>query len=267
MYINLNSINAKNGNFKFLVDPGANNSIIKATSLTLTTKFKKTELYALEGISPNSIINTIGCTTIPLIHNEYSFDVKFQIINSDSKIPYDGLIGNDIFRKEMAKFDYSMQTIHLNSVPDPIHFHFFDGNKINTFEEKVIKEKVKVKNHISNSFTCKARSETLIEVEILNPDIKEGIIPNCEIGDNLFLSKAITKVNEHNRAYATILNTSTTNRRIDKLAVKLEPIPKTSKIFASGNYKYDEKARIIKLKNELITRNPHVKMKSKTGRR
>lgn len=41
------------------------------------------------------------------------------------------------------------------------------------------------------------RSETLIEIHVLNPEIKEGIIPNITISDSVFLCKTITRVHSN----------------------------------------------------------------------
>lgn len=47
--------------------------------------------------------------------------------------------------------------------------------------------------------------QTVIEIDFLNPEIKEGIILDMRLADSIYLCKAITKVQPNAKAYATIL--------------------------------------------------------------
>lgn len=84
-------------------------------------------------------------------------------------------------------------------------------------------------NSYSHVFQIKSRTETIIEININNPEIKEGIIPELELEKGVYLSKAIVKVNSNNKAFATILNTRIIDKTIKPLSVTLEPLPLQSK--------------------------------------
>ncbi|EFA04804.1 Retrovirus-related Pol polyprotein from transposon 412-like Protein [Tribolium castaneum] len=80
-------------------------------------------------------------------------------------------------------------------------------------------------NPLANSaYHINPRSETVIEVNVLNPEIKEGICPETPILEGVYLAKAILKVNENNKAFTTILNTTNNRIKVNQIAVKLRKI-------------------------------------------
>ncbi|EFA05920.1 Retrovirus-related Pol polyprotein from transposon 297-like Protein [Tribolium castaneum] len=80
-------------------------------------------------------------------------------------------------------------------------------------------------NPLANStYYINLRSETVIEVNVLNPEIKEGICPETPICEGVYLAKAILKVNENNKAFTTILNTTNNRIKVNQIAVKLGKI-------------------------------------------
>lgn len=70
----------------------------------------------------------------------------------------------------------------------------------------------------------KPRSETIIPVEITNPELKEGIIENQEILEGVYICSSLVKVNKNSVALTSILNTSEKSVKISNIKIPLEPI-------------------------------------------
>ena len=216
-FVEVTSLDSKdtNGNLKFLIDTGANVSLIKACKLRPETRFNSQDKLVLHGLSPNNSVETVGSCCIPLKIHERTILAKFYIINQATNVPFDGLIGKDILERESATIDYESRSITFKTISAtiPLVSQNCDDAKV----------------HLIN---LKARTETLIEIEIKNPEIQEGIIPEVKLRKGLYLCKAITKVNENNRAYATILNTRVIDQQIETISVCLEQLPKNSTILS-----------------------------------
>lgn len=204
--------NSGTNNLILLVDTGANNSIIKAHSLNNQTVFYDSEKLTIKGIDVKTeYTKTCGFTFLNFNVSDNKFTNKFHVINTPSNIPYDGLLGSDFLKSYNVQINYSNNQMTLqkrsNSFSIPIH-------KIN-----------------NEQYTLSPRSETLVEIQINNPEIKEGIIPEMEILDGVYLSRAITTVNSNSKAYASILNTLEKEVTIQESKLSLLPLPNESYIF------------------------------------
>lgn len=195
----------QNIEFKFLVDTGANVSLIKLPKLKQTQcTFNSAEKLTLNGLSANSPVSTIGSIVLPLnIHNKI-FQVKFHIVKAESNLPFDGLIGNDFLKNEMATICYEKNQLKLNCLPFPIPLHL-NSNPSS-----------------SETYFLEPRSETVIEIDILNTDLSEGITPEIQVCEGVFLAKALLKVNNQ-KAFTTILNTTNKKAKINHIKLYLEP--------------------------------------------
>lgn len=201
-----------------MVDTGANTSLIKACKLNSNTYFNSRDKLILQGLSVNTPVETVGTCLIPVQVGDSTIDIKFHILNQATNVPFDGLLGKDFLQKESAIISYQSRTLSLKSSTIPINLNH-----------------QKFENQNINLIKLKARTETLIEIEIQNPENQEGIVPELELQKGVYLSKAITKVNENNRAYATILNTRIIDLQIKPISVCLERLPHSSAILVANN--------------------------------
>ncbi|KAK0070967.1 hypothetical protein PV326_001853, partial [Microctonus aethiopoides] len=145
---------ALNINKKFYTGAGA--SLIKANKLTPQTFFNKNDKLILHGLNPNNPVETVGSCNLPLEIDDSTIFCKFHILNQATNVPYDGLIGKDFSQTNSAIINYESQTMKFKSLRNPIIL-FTDENDHNT-ESKTL---------------LKARSHTFIEVNVINPEIKE----------------------------------------------------------------------------------------------
>ncbi|KAL0269063.1 UNVERIFIED_CONTAM: hypothetical protein PYX00_010798 [Menopon gallinae] len=205
-FIILESPNSKTGAFRFLVDTGASVNLVKACKLTPETRFKKAERITLQGISPGRPVQTEGTCQIPLRFGSEITTAQFQILNQPPNVPSDGLVGKDFFREQRACINYDDHTIHLKSFSKSL---------------PLIPER---ESQNQESILLKARSETIVQIKVANPEIEEGVIPELHLSDHVYLSKAMVSVVANNKALATIVNTDVTDHLIEPIPVTLEPL-------------------------------------------
>lgn len=225
-------MNSKKGSLKLLVDSGASISLIKSSSLIPKTKYFINEIITIRGIDniKKEPIKTVGYTILELFHNKEPVSHKFHILASKSNITCDGILGNDFLEKFKVNLNYKDSILEIPNSNSII--------------------KIPLLNNINdNNIILKPRSETLIKVNVLNPEIGEGIITNTVFQEGVFLSKAITKVDENSNAYATVINTLEKPVLILKAKIILEEIPKDTLIFQTN--KDSKNIRKEKLLNNL----------------
>lgn len=210
---------------KFLIDTGAAISLIKATSLT---KFQilNDKPIILNGISPNSPIHTLGDTELQLSYHDNSINAIMHVINADTNIPFDGLLGDDFFRGQEAKIDYSYSSISTKSFPFPIPVH----RNTPQFPKSTL--------------MLNPRTEMVSSIKIINPqNLKEGIVVSQQLGadNSILIPNAVVKVRNDNTAITTLINTSVTKQTIPCPELHIIPLPEQAYInkITTGKWKYN----------------------------
>lgn len=215
---------------KFLVDTGAHISIIlvKPNVIKPGTPIFHDDMVKITGVGKGIVLHTLGYS---LLHLEPFFTNsghKFHLLpNEGHNIPFDGILGHDFFQNHGVTIDYENQWVKssIGSVP------LFITQEVNEIPKVNIP----------------ARTEQLIEIEIINPEIKEGIIPELNLSNGLYLSRAVTVVNAYSRAYATILNSTNAPALIGTIRVELEPFPKEASLFiAQTPYTPEHRDSVLK---------------------
>jgi hypothetical protein len=264
MYVLIPSPQAANKNFKFVIDPGASKSIIKARSLEEKTLFCEDEILTINGVSEDSPINTSGYSFLnfEITDENKPIQHKFHIINCPSGIPFDGLIGNDLLLAFCRVINYENKQLIFKNIKKALDFYVIQ------------KDNEEVRNIFThtkkgNTLTLKARTETLVEIKVLNPEIKEGIIPDTLIKKHIFLSKAITKVNENNTAYATMLNADVEDFEYFPLEIVLEPIPQdlhkvASSYLAQSSFARQLESQEMRNNRDHKPKNQNIKTRTET---
>lgn len=226
--------NYQNIEFKFLIDTGASVSLIKLEKLKLTkSKYNPSETLVLNGLSANSPVNTIGSIKMSLQFFNQTIDTKFHIVKQESNIPFDGIIGNDILKEQAAEINYEKCTLKFKSLPFniPIHLNSNPNSK--------------------STYYLQPRSETIVEIDIANPEILEGVCPEIELSNGVYLAKALIKVNDNGKAITTILNTNDYKVNVKNIKIRLEPfLINQSFMFNVSSSKNASSNDRIKLLNE-----------------
>lgn len=140
---------------------------------------------------------------------------SFQVIDSRTNIPFDGLIGDDFFRKHNASINYENNSLKLKSVPYPLPLNR------NTPQQS------------AHNITINPRCETIVPIKLKNPwNIAEGLVCGIKINDNLLMPNAIVKVDDNNHSFITIVNTSTFKQTIEIPELLLQPLSNQAYIYS-----------------------------------
>ena len=198
---------------RFLIDIGASVSLLKSNKNSkFNNKIDITDKITLNGLSPNAPMETIGSCTVKLKIKKKRFSIKFYVITENSNVPFNGIIGNDFLSNQGAIIDLNQLELKLNCLTNPIKIFRDYSNKCD-----------------NDSFIIDPRSETIIEIDVLNKNISEGICPDIKITDGVYLAKALLKIN-NGKALTTILNTQNKSLKINKIKLFLEPFDKPNAI-------------------------------------
>lgn len=191
-------------------------SLIKPIAIVDDVQYSDSPKIELRGIN-NSKEPTYTLGTINLdlqISNFFSKSHNFHLIPRSTNVPLDGLLGMDFLRKHNASINYNHNFIQIYGKSFPLKY---------TFDNEEIENNQKTEN--KPLFVLQPRSETLIEFDVLNPGIKEGIVPQVNYPiDGVYLAKSIVKVNKNNKAITSVINTNESPVNIMQLQLNLEPI-------------------------------------------
>ena len=159
------------------MDTGANVSLIKHSKIIGTNTFcDPSEKIILSGLGTSPVHTAASMTFDGEIYG-HKVPIKIHIVKQDCNIPFDGLIGNDFLQPQNAQIDYKNCTLKIDSLPFNIPIY------LNCNPNK------------NESYILKARTEAVIEVNIISDNLNEGIIKETPIIDGVYLAKSIVKVN------------------------------------------------------------------------
>ncbi|CAF4870377.1 unnamed protein product [Pieris macdunnoughi] len=183
-----------------LVDSGSAICLLKESSIHINQKLNK-ELIKIKGIDPgDEPTQTEGHFQLKLkISKTKSIPFKFHVVKNIN-LPYDGILGTDFLTNFGCKIDYTNDILKI-------------GNE-------------SVKLHFSKPFyIIPPRSESVIECSVQETKLKEGIITDQHLSNNLFISNCIVRVKDNNRINLTIANTSENSAHVKpNLNLNIEPL-------------------------------------------
>ena len=195
----------------------------------------ESEIVTLRGVDDSEKpTKTMGKIKLsPILKPNKIIEHKVHIIPSNkTNIPFDGLLGDDFFQNHKAKIDYQNDSLIIH------------GCKFKLFHTEL-------DDIDDNPIILEPRTETVVLLNALNPETKVGIIPDLEIIPNVFISRAITRVQKNNKIIATILNSSENRVKITHKDIVLEPFDENKSFLFFSNIDKNNKNRFEKLKQQL----------------
>ena len=224
---------SKTGKLKFLIDTGAEISIIKGVSLRPGINHKPTQGINVKGIS-NSLIRTEGTVMLKLLTPTHETTHSFHIKGDSFDCQYDGILGQDFWIDKEATINYCDRKITMGEVTIN-----FDSETNETVRD-------------TYKLTLKNRTESIVQLPTKSKG--HGIISKREIISGVYLAESLTK--EINGLCVTsIINTLEEDITIDPPLVDLEEIendPDDTALILSNSV-VEDKARLRKLRDELRT--------------
>ena len=175
----------KENKLTFLLDTGANFSVIKRSSLQSRIKYALKGGICIKEIS-DTIMKTEGTITLKLFTDTHETTHTFHVFGSEFGIQCDGILGRDFFEDKQSIIRYCDQQIIL-------------GDVVVKFDSKP--DKISSEN-------CKPTPKTRYEniVKLPNKFMGHGIISKRELIPGVYLSESLTK-EINGRCITSIVNT------------------------------------------------------------
>ena len=163
---------SKTGNLKFLIDTGAEISVVRSTSLKPGFSYKSNEGINIKGIS-SSVLRTEGTTKLKLFTPTHETTHVLHVMREDFGCQYDGILGRDFWKSNRATINCCDRIITM-------------GEVIISFDKEVNEAKnecVKV--------TLKSRTESRVQLPTKSKGL--GIISKQEIALRVYFAESLTE--------------------------------------------------------------------------
>lgn len=156
----------------FLVDTGADISLIKISSLKKNGCINNKEIIKITGVGKEPIF-TLGVIFADLSVKNFKIEHKYHVVPDDFNIPSEGILGRDFIKRFRSLIDYDSMTITL---------------KIN--EARVI---IPIREgHTDNAITLPARSEVVRRIDLGNLKGTQ-VIESQELAKGIYIARAIVE--------------------------------------------------------------------------
>ena len=224
---------SKTGKLKFLIDTGAEISVVKSTRLKPGFSYEPTKGINVRGIS-NSLLKTEGTTTLKLFTPTHETTHVFHAMGNNFGCQYDGILGQDFWKNNRATINYCDCTITMDDV-------------IMSFDNQANKTK-----NESHKLTLKTRTESIVQLPTKCKGL--GIISKREIIPGVHLAESLTEeINGY--CITSIVNTLERDITIDPPHVELEEIEDKcdDAVLMFPSSEVETSHRLSKLRDELRT--------------
>ena len=223
---------SKTGKLKFLIDIGAEISVVKESSINLGINYDSTKEINIKGIS-DSFLKTKGTIVLTFFTQTHEATHVFHVVGSNFGCQDDGILGQDFWKLHRATINYCDRIITMSIVIMKFDSET-DGTKDETYK-----------------LTLKHKTERIVRLSTKSKGL--GIIPKAEILLRVYLAESLTE--EINGYFITsIVNTLETEITVDSPYVELEEINEIEEAtlkFSSSDVKTND--RISKLRDEIRT--------------
>jgi hypothetical protein len=228
---------------KFLVDTGAEISIIKSSSLTAGVEYQLCEGVDIKGIS-NTIMKTEGTIDLKVFTDTHETTHTFHVLRENSELPYDAILGKDFFETKEGVINYCSHQIIMN---DEVIVNFDPKPTANKTEPCRL--------------VLKAGTEMIVGV----PTSSEGtgLLPKSELLPGVHLASSLTKA-INGVCVTSIINMTQTDQTVELPCVVLEGLDKSeSALTPTFSAVTGSDSRISNLRNQL--RLDHLNSKERTS--
>lgn len=175
----------------FLVDTGAEISLLKVAKLIGSTPMDDKNICTLTGISDTGI-NTLGSVNANIQINDSQLIHEFQLITDDIAIPTDGILGRDFLTKYHCNIDYDTWLLSGTVGSEKFEFEIIDNLEGNIY--------------------VPPRCEAFRKINL--PDVKSVyLIKSHQTERGVFVANSIV---DKNFPYVKILNTTNKTVKVDK---------------------------------------------------
>ncbi len=187
----------KGNKLHFLVDSGADISLIKSEKLLGTATFEPRDRVRVKSVN-GSIIETHGRIETQILEAEVNIPYSFQLVSQQVDLKGDGILGRDFLKAMQARICYENKVLTFQH----------EGTVINKGLGSLPESKrgVPEENRVKK-VSLPARTEMIVQLPIrAGSKMKEGLVEKAELASGVYLAESLVKVNS-GQVITSILNT------------------------------------------------------------
>jgi hypothetical protein len=185
---------------KFLIDTGAEISIIRSSSLTPGVEYQLQEGVDIKRIT-NTVMKTEGTINLKLFTDTHETIHSFHVLRENSNMHYDAILGKDFLEERGSVIDYCSRQIIMNN---EVVVNFDSKPTVNTTE--------------LCRLIFKARTETIVRVTTASKGL--GLLSKSELIPGVCLAASLARA-VNGGCLTNIINTRKTDVTIDLSRVDL----------------------------------------------
>jgi len=191
----------------FLVDTGADVSLLKGSKLVGTAEFNPDERIKVKCVD-GSPIETHGAIEVKIGLGSKSVTHSFQLVGKQVDIPCDGILGRDFLQRARAKICYETRTVILY------------GEKYEMVDkaEKWGRQGIK-----AGQIRLPPRTESIVRVPVAPGSPQVGITSKRELQEGVILAATLAKVVD-GYVLTSVLNTKEIETEVPEPVVELDEI-------------------------------------------
>jgi len=199
---------SKEDELLFLIDTGADISLLKGNKLIGTTEYdpeKKMKVKCVDG----SPMENHGVLEARIKLSNSSIVQVFQLVNKQVDIPCDGILGRDFLQRKRAKFCYESQTVILN------------GETCKMMGKTKELEAREPNMRKVGQIKLPPRTESTVRVPVTPGSPLVGMTKTCKIQEGVIIAASLTKVVD-GYVMTSILNTNDTEVDMQEALVEVD---------------------------------------------
>lgn len=185
--------------FDFLVDTQADISILKQSSIRVSSTLNKSRIIEIKGITHDSL-RSLGSMDIELLMDDEEISHEFHIVTDNFNIDCDGIIGKDFLAAYKCRIDYSNNTFSVHT-----------AHSANV---------LKISNSLDGTtMTIPPRCEAIRQFKI--DSAEECVIDQLILAPGVYTSRTIV---HPKNSFIRVINTTNVPQKVSNTIHNFEPL-------------------------------------------
>jgi hypothetical protein len=215
----------------FLIDTGADISILKGNKLMGSTEFGPSGRVKVRCVD-GSTIDTHGVIKATVRFGRQAVSHNFQLVGKQVDIPCDGILGRDFFNDTKGLICYKTRAVLVN------------GERCNMVgSPERLREKGGVGPRVCR-IRLPPRTENIVRVPVAPGSAPMGMVQRLELQEGVILAATLTKV-VGGYAIASMVNTTETEVEVPEPTVNLEEVELGEEINESTGFESLDRERNV----------------------
>jgi hypothetical protein len=228
-YVELAVKESKTGKIRFLLDTGADISLVKSSMLARGTEFDPNQKVKIKSVN-GSIVKTHGTLVLHIFGEGVVSPFKVHLVNKQVDLVYDGILGSDFLRHTQATICYEEGVVTFKQGNKKWNKRLSRNNLASEegeeFKDRLIRG---VNQTVQGTVRCRKlilpkRSEVIVRLPVQNGrDGQEGLIEKSMLSEGIYLANSVSKVTG-DQVITSILNIKDEDVTIDRPTIELKEL-------------------------------------------